>query len=127
MASNPAPDIEYSLVQPGQSTVSINYNISWPKYARMAHIKQVHIKYPKCNNTFSKVFYAYSRMHHQQEVENKLANRFREKKDTGEDMLPWRSKRFRDPPGPKTALLSYPGSGNTWARHLLEDLTGLYI
>ncbi|XP_048240954.1 WSC domain-containing protein 2-like [Haliotis rufescens] len=27
---------------------------------------------------------------------------------------------------PKTALASYPGSGNTWMRHLLQELTGIY-
>ena len=27
--------------------------------------------------------------------------------------------------GPKTALLSFPGSGNTWMRHLLELATGV--
>lgn len=29
-------------------------------------------------------------------------------------------------PLPLTALLSFPGSGNTWTRHLLQQLTGLY-
>ena len=31
---------------------------------------------------------------------------------------------FRNP-GPKVALASYPGSGNTWTRHLLQQLTGV--
>ena len=34
------------------------------------------------------------------------------------------SRRFITPPGPVTALPSYPGSGNTWIRHMLEQLTG---
>ena len=28
---------------------------------------------------------------------------------------------------PKTALSSFPGSGNTWVRYLLEQLTGNYL
>lgn len=28
-------------------------------------------------------------------------------------------------PGPRTALASYPGSGNTWVRHLIQQATGL--
>ncbi|CAH1778829.1 unnamed protein product [Owenia fusiformis] len=27
---------------------------------------------------------------------------------------------------PLTALASFPGSGNTWARHLIQELTGIY-
>ena len=30
------------------------------------------------------------------------------------------------PPGPKTALASLPGSGNTWVRHLLQLVTGIF-
>ena len=33
-------------------------------------------------------------------------------------------KTYLDPPGPVTALASFPGSGNTWTRHLLEELSG---
>ena len=29
-----------------------------------------------------------------------------------------------DPPGPITGLWSYPGSGNTWMRYLIEQTTG---
>ena len=29
-----------------------------------------------------------------------------------------------DPPGPVTALASWPGSGNTWMRYLLQQATG---
>ena len=32
---------------------------------------------------------------------------------------------FKDPPGPKVALASYPGSGNTWVRYLLQQLSGV--
>ena len=32
--------------------------------------------------------------------------------------------RFLDPPGPLTALASFPGSGNTWVRYLLQHSTG---
>ena len=32
--------------------------------------------------------------------------------------------RFLDPPGLKTALASSPGSGNTWARYLIQQVTG---
>ena len=31
---------------------------------------------------------------------------------------------FLDPPGPLTALASYPGSGNTWLRYLIQQATG---
>ena len=31
---------------------------------------------------------------------------------------------FITPPGPQVALASYPGSGNTWVRYLLQQLTG---
>ena len=31
---------------------------------------------------------------------------------------------FADPPLPVTALASFPGSGNTWVRFLLEQITG---
>ena len=32
---------------------------------------------------------------------------------------------FLDPPGPLTALASYPGSGNTWLRYLIQQATGI--
>ena len=32
--------------------------------------------------------------------------------------------RYISPPGPRTALASFPGSGNTWVRHLLQQATG---
>ena len=32
--------------------------------------------------------------------------------------------RFLDPPGLKTALASSPGSGNTWARFLIQQVSG---
>ena len=38
--------------------------------------------------------------------------------------VPLDEKRYLDPPGPVTALASFPGSGNTWTRHLLEELSG---
>ena len=28
---------------------------------------------------------------------------------------------------PRTALASHPGSGNTWTRHLIQQLTGIYV
>ena len=31
---------------------------------------------------------------------------------------------YISPPGPITALASFPGSGNTWVRHLLQQATG---
>ncbi|CAH1800959.1 unnamed protein product, partial [Owenia fusiformis] len=34
--------------------------------------------------------------------------------------------KFSDTPLPLTALYSWPGSGNTWVRHLLQQLTGIY-
>lgn len=35
--------------------------------------------------------------------------------------------RFADKPLPKIALASFPGSGNTWTRHLLQQYTGKYL
>ena len=32
---------------------------------------------------------------------------------------------YLDPPGPKVALASFPGSGNTWMRYLLQQMTGV--
>lgn len=32
--------------------------------------------------------------------------------------------RFREPPGPVVALASFPGSGNTWLRYLVQQTTG---
>ena len=32
---------------------------------------------------------------------------------------------YRVPPGPVVALASFPGSGNTWLRYLLQQATGL--
>jgi hypothetical protein len=37
----------------------------------------------------------------------------------------WAKLKLLDPPGPKTGLGSKPGSGNTWARHLLQLATGI--
>lgn len=34
---------------------------------------------------------------------------------------------YRRPPGPPTALASFPGSGNTWLRYLLQQATGTHI
>lgn len=34
--------------------------------------------------------------------------------------------RFLDPPGPVVALASFPGSGNTWLRYLLQQATGVH-
>ena len=41
--------------------------------------------------------------------------------------IPWcfgKSLKILDPPGPITGLLSFPGSGNTWLRHLIQRATG---
>ena len=32
---------------------------------------------------------------------------------------------FKSPPGPTVALASFPGSGNTWLRYLLQQATGI--
>jgi len=34
--------------------------------------------------------------------------------------------KYLDPPGPLTALASSPGSGNTWARYLIQQFTGYF-
>lgn len=36
------------------------------------------------------------------------------------------SLQFREPPKPTIALASFPGSGNTWLRYLLQQATGFY-
>ena len=33
--------------------------------------------------------------------------------------------KLQDPPGPVTGLWSFPGSGNTWLRYLIQKATGL--
>jgi hypothetical protein len=33
---------------------------------------------------------------------------------------------LKKPPGPRVALASFPGSGNTWVRYLLQQATGTY-
>lgn len=39
--------------------------------------------------------------------------------------LQWcQALRFLDDPGPVVALASFPGSGNTWVRYLLQQATG---
>ena len=35
-------------------------------------------------------------------------------------------RKLADTPFPVTALASFPGSGNTWARHLIEHMSGNY-
>ncbi|CAL4075854.1 unnamed protein product, partial [Meganyctiphanes norvegica] len=41
--------------------------------------------------------------------------------------LPWcQPLKYRFPPGPSTALVSFPGSGNTWLRYLLQQVTGYF-
>ncbi|XP_042210449.1 WSCD family member AAEL009094-like [Homarus americanus] len=41
--------------------------------------------------------------------------------------LPWcQPLRWMKPPGTSTALVSFPGSGNTWVRYLLQQATGYY-
>jgi hypothetical protein len=47
--------------------------------------------------------------------------------EVSDDDVAWCHKklRFLNPPGPVTALASYPGSGNTWMRYLLQQATGI--
>ncbi|XP_046387268.1 WSCD family member AAEL009094-like [Ischnura elegans] len=41
--------------------------------------------------------------------------------------LHWcRPLRFLSPPGPVVALASFPGSGNTWLRYLIQQATGVF-
>ncbi|KAF4520044.1 hypothetical protein B566_EDAN008332 [Ephemera danica] len=41
--------------------------------------------------------------------------------------LHWcRPLRFVEPPGAVVALVSFPGSGNTWVRYLIQQATGVY-
>ena len=32
---------------------------------------------------------------------------------------------FRKSPGPRVGIVSFPGSGNTWVRYLLQQMTGI--
>ena len=47
---------------------------------------------------------------------------------TGGKKIDWckQLKYRRDPAGIITALVSFPGSGNTWVRYLLQQVSGLY-
>lgn len=36
-----------------------------------------------------------------------------------------RPQHFRSPPGKVTGLISFPGSGNTWLRYLIQQLSGI--
>lgn len=40
------------------------------------------------------------------------------------DSSSWRPVLLPQPGRPRTELLSFPGSGNSWVRHLIETLTG---
>ena len=33
--------------------------------------------------------------------------------------------KFREFPGPRVGIASFPGSGNTWVRYLLQQMTGI--
>ena len=33
--------------------------------------------------------------------------------------------KFRETPGPRVGIVSFPGSGNTWVRYLLQQMTGI--
>ena len=35
------------------------------------------------------------------------------------------SPQFRETPGPLVGIVSFPGSGNTWVRYLLQQMTGI--
>ena len=49
-----------------------------------------------------------------------MRNRPRQRED-----IAWcKPPKFRQVRGPVTALASFPGSGNTWVRYLLQQLTG---
>ena len=37
------------------------------------------------------------------------------------------SLKYQEPPGPLTGLWSYPGSGNTWMRYLIQKATGYIV
>jgi len=44
---------------------------------------------------------------------------------TRRNRLQWcQALRFLEKPGPVVALASFPGSGNTWVRYLLQQVTG---
>jgi hypothetical protein len=44
---------------------------------------------------------------------------------TRRNRLQWcQALRFLEQPGPVVALASFPGSGNTWVRYLLQQVTG---
>ena len=38
-----------------------------------------------------------------------------------------RKLEYMNPPGPVTALASFPGAGNTWTRHMIQQLTGQLV
>ncbi|XP_022246035.1 WSCD family member GA21586-like [Limulus polyphemus] len=43
---------------------------------------------------------------------------------SSQNVYPCKISKLRDPPGPVTALASFPGSGNTWIRYLVQQSTG---
>ncbi|CAH1775991.1 unnamed protein product, partial [Owenia fusiformis] len=45
---------------------------------------------------------------------------------TNSSRIPCQQLRFSRKALLKTALFSYPGSGNTWLRHLIQQITGFY-
>ena len=59
-----------------------------------------------------------------QEKDKRKKKDKRKTKSKIEDNVSLNKKTYLDPPGPVTALASFPGSGNTWTRHLLEELSG---
>ena len=46
--------------------------------------------------------------------------------DAGKKRYHCQIVKFANPSLPVTALASYEGSGNTWARHLLQEATGIW-
>ena len=44
--------------------------------------------------------------------------------DRGEIQWCTHKPKFRETPGPVVGIVSFPGSGNTWVRYLLQQMTG---
>lgn len=79
--------------------------------------------------SFSILFALFVHIRLEKQLENKALQDQENRKETiisNEDSTKcvWPELRLQSPAGPKVALASPPGSGNTWVRHLIQLATG---
>ena len=58
------------------------------------------------------------------EIQNKSNLKSKPGSHSSKNSIDWCNGpiKYLDPPGPITALASAPGSGNTWARYLIQQM-----